>query len=55
MSIYETYWHPTTASVEKKNRKWELASAIMDIRKEVENITDEKVKQRIIEILLRVL
>ena len=55
MSIIETTWTPTTSSVEKKNRKWELASAIMDVWREAEKIEDAKLKQKIMSILLRVL
>lgn len=55
MSVVETRWRPTTSSVEKKNTKYALASAIIEVWGMAEEIGDEKVKNRLLSILLRVL
>lgn len=48
-------WRPSIASIEKKNQKYELASAILAMWIEVNEIEDEKVRQKLVSILLRVL
>lgn len=57
MSISETHWTPTNTSVEKKNTKYQLARAIIDIWNEVSEIEpeDDYLKNKLVKILLAVL
>lgn len=55
MAIIETTWRPTVSSVEKKNTKYGLSYALIDIWRIVDECKDEEAKKKMLDILLRVL
>lgn len=55
MIINEVTYTPTTHSVERKNTKYFLAHAVVEVWREIQDCKDEEAKDRIIKILLSVL
>lgn len=55
MAIIETTWKPTANSVEKKNTKYGLSSALIDIWRIVDECKDAETKKKLLDVLLRVL
>ena len=55
MSVTETTYIPNRETVMKKNQKWYLASALLEVWHEIHNCKDKETKEKIIKVLLHVL
>ena len=55
MSIVEMTWRPTIESVGRKNTKYQLILALLQVWDALDGCTDKQTEKKINEILLRVL